>query len=270
MPVSLEQDRRVWQRYDRATVLKQWAWWIVSTLVVIGCWQIISGATRWEFVADAPQQFAQLFVRAFPPRWDYMSELWKPLWDTVNIATLGTLVGLVIAFPVAFLAARNTTPHPVIRIIALLIIVVSRSVNSLIWALMLVALIGPGLLAGIIAIGLRSIGFLGKLFYEAIEETSIEPIEAIASTGASRFQVLTYAYLPQVLPTFTGVTVFRWDINIRESTVLGLVGAGGLGIALNSSINALQWDRAGMIFVVIFVMVLISEWISARVRKAII
>ncbi|NCC34682.1 MAG: phosphonate ABC transporter, permease protein PhnE [Chloroflexia bacterium] len=270
MPVSLEQDRRVWQRYDRATVLKRWAWWIVSTMVVIGCWQIISGATRWEFVADAPQQLAQLANRAFPPRWDYMSQLWKPLWDTVNIATLGTLVGLIIAFPVAFLAARNTTPHPVIRIIALLIIVVSRSVNSLIWALILVALIGPGVLAGIIAIGLRSIGFIGKLFYEAIEETSIEPIEAITATGASRFQVLTYAYLPQVLPTFTGVTVFRWDINIRESTVLGLVGAGGLGIALNASINALQWDRAGMIFVVIFVMVLISEWISARVRKAII
>jgi len=179
-------------------------------------------------------------------------------------------MGVAIALPVSFLAASNTTPHPVLRAIALSIIVTSRSVNSLIWALLLVAVIGPGLLSGVLAIGLRSIGFVGKLFYEAIEEVDREPIEAITATGASQLQVLSYGFLPQVLPTFAGVSVFRWDVNIRESTVIGLVGAGGIGIRLNSAVNALQWSQASVIFVAIFVMVFLSEWVSATVRRSII
>jgi phosphonate transport system permease protein len=125
------------------------------------------------------------------------------------------------------LAARNTTPSArFLRPIALFIIVASRSINSLIWALLLVAIIGPGLLAGIVAIALRSIGFVGKLLYEAIEETDIDQIEAVQATGASPAQVLNYGIVPQIMPAFWGITVFRWDINIRESTILGLVGAG--------------------------------------------
>ncbi len=156
------------------------------------------------------------------------------------------------------------------RYLALLVIVTSRSVNSLIWALILVAIIGPGLLAGVIAIALRSVGFVSKLLYEAIEEIDEEPVEAIKSTGASEPQVLTYAIVPQVLPGFAGISVFRWDINIRESTVLGLVGAGGIGIQLQGSIDTLRWSQVSMILICIFVMVFISEWISARVRKSMI
>jgi phosphonate transport system permease protein len=270
MPVQTVNNTKVWQRYDTPTRLRHWAGWIGSTIIIVICWQVISGATRWEFVADAPQQLAEFLTRMFPPNWAYASQLWLPLWDTLNIATLGTLLGIAIAFPVSFLAARNTTPHPAVRYAALLLIVVSRSVNSLIWALLLVAVVGPGVLAGIIAIGLRSIGFAGKLFYESIEETSREPIEAVTATGASPLQVLSYSILPQVLPSFAGVSIFRWDINIREATVIGLVGAGGIGLNLNSSVNALRWDQAGMIFVIIFGLVLVSEWVSARVRKAII
>ncbi len=270
MPVQQLDERKLWQRYDTATRLRLWGGWLGTTLLVLVCWQVISGATHWEFVADAPQQLNQFVGRMFPPRWSYLNELWRPLWDTLNIATLGTLLGLSIAFPLSFLAAQNTTPHPLLRYVALLIIVVSRSVNSLIWALLLVAIIGPGVLAGIISIGLRSIGFMGKLFYESIEETSREPVEAITATGASPLQVLSYSILPQVLPSFAGISIFRWDINIREATVVGLVGAGGIGLSLNASVNALQWSQVGMIFIVIFVVVLFSEWVSARVRQAII
>ncbi len=270
MPVQTIQGTKVWQRRDRLTTFKHWLGWLLGVLIVWVCWQLISESTTWAFVWDAPQQAAQLFARMVPPKWEYANQLWQPLWDTLNIATLGTIIGVAIAFPMAFLAARNTTPHPLIRPIALLLIVTSRSVNSLIWALLLVAIIGPGLLAGVIAIGLRSIGFVGKLFYEAIEEIDPEPVEAIAATGASQMQVLSYGILPQVLPSFTGVSVFRWDINIRESTVIGLVGAGGIGISLNSSVNALQWSQASVIFIAIFVMVFFSEWVSATIRRRII
>ena len=193
-----------------------------------------------------------------------------PIWDTLNIATLGTVIALVIAVPVAFAAARNTTPHPIVRTIAIFIIVASRSVNSLIWALMLVFIFGPGVLAGTIAIGLRSIGFCAKLLYEGIEEIDHTQVEAIEATGASGPQKMVFGIVPQVLPTFAGIGVFRWDINIRESTILGLVGAGGIGLELNGSINTLAWTQVSMILLVILLTVVVSEWVSAKVRGAII
>jgi phosphonate transport system permease protein len=234
-------------------------------------WSFISAQTIWMFVWDSPAQAYDLASRMVNPRWDYFERILWPLWDTINIATLGTLLGIVIAIPIAFLAAHNTTPsRALIRPLALLIIVSSRSINSLIWALLLVLIMGPGILAGIIAIALRSIGFIGKLLYEAIEEVSSEPVEAIEATGASRMQVLSYGIWPQVLPTFAGISVYRWDINIREATVLGLVGAGGIGIQLQASINNLAWNQVTVIFLAILATVFMSEWISARVRHALI
>lgn len=270
MPVSRKHGVTVWQQRDRRSALLGWFAWLLGALVFIYCLKIISDRTIWAFVWDAPQQATNMIARGIPPRWPYLQQLWSPLWDTLNIATLGTLAGVAIAFPTAFLAARNTTPHPLVRSAALLVLVGSRSINSLIWALILVVILGPGVLAGVIAIGLRSIGFAGKLFYEAIEEIDVKPVEAITATGASGVQVLSYGILPQVLPTIFGVSVYRWDINIRESTVVGLVGAGGIGIQLNASINVLRWGQVSVILIVIFCTVFISEWIAARVRRSLI
>ena len=200
-----------------------------------------------------------------------ISELGRPIWDTLNIATLGTVIAIILAVPVAYCAARNTTPSvALVRPVALFIIVSSRSINSLIWALMLVTIVGPGVFAGIIAIGLRSIGFCAKLLYEAIEEIDESQVEAVRATGASRAQVTAYGIVPQVLPAFAGISVFRWDINIRELTVLGLVGAGGIGLQLNAAITTLAWTQVSLILIVIIAAVVLSEWISAKVRHAII
>jgi phosphonate transport system permease protein len=130
--------------------------------------------------------------------------------------------------------------------------------------------VGPGVLAGIIAIALRSIGFIGKLLYEAIEEIDETQVEAIRATGAGPGQVISYGIWPQILPAFATIAVFRWDINIRESTVLGLVGAGGIGLALESSLNTLAWPQVSLILLMILSTVIVSEWITAKVRKAII
>ncbi len=260
-----------WQYRTPRKRLFLWAGWLCFVALCVYCWQVMTQDTIWYFVTDAPKQAADLGARMMPPKWSYMDKLWIPLWDTLNIATLGTLIGVILAIPVAFMAASNTTPSRLfIRPLALFIIVASRSINSLIWALLLVSIIGPGLLAGIIAIGLRSIGFVAKLLYEAIEETDILQIEAITATGASRAQILNYAIVPQILPAFSGITVFRWDINIRESTILGLVGAGGIGVQLQGSLNTLAWPQVTMIFIVILATVIISEWVSAKVRHAII
>jgi len=271
MPVATQDSGRLWQRRTPRTQWAIWLGWLALGILFVLCWQIMNKNTIWLFVEDAPRQAADLLSRAWPPRWSYLESLWGPLWDTLNIATLGTALGIVLAMPVAFLAASNTTPSAaLVRPLALLIIVSSRSINSLIWALLLVAIIGPGLLAGIIAIALRSIGFIGKLLYEAIEEIDEKQVEAVRATGASRRQIIDYAVWPQIAPAFAGISVFRWDINIRESTILGLVGAGGIGLQLQSSLARLAWAEVTVIFVVILATVVLSEWISAKVRAAII
>lgn len=248
-----------------------WGFWFITVLLTVYCWQVMNEETMWVFVYDAPEQGADLLSRMFPPNWLYINQLYEALWDTLNIATLGTLLGVILAFPVAFLAARNTTPSTkFVRPVALFIIAASRSINSLIWALLLVSILGPGILAGIIAIGLRSIGFVAKLLYESIEETNGTSVEAIESTGASRFQVINYAIIPQILPAFLSIAIFRWDINIRESTILGLVGAGGIGLFLSSSLNTLAWPQVTLIILVILATVVISEYFSAKVRSLLI
>ena len=271
MPVLTQDGTQVWRRRTTGQALVRWFGWLLGVAVFVVCWQQISQATTWFFVWDAPRIAGDIWDRATPPRWEYIAKLGRPIWDTLNIATLGTLIALVLAVPVAFLAARNTTPSALfVRPVALLIIVATRSINSLIWALLLIAIIGPGVFAGVVAIAIRSIGFCAKLIYEAIEEIDRTQVEAITATGASRWQVMAYGIVPQILPAFAGVAVFRWDINIRESTVLGLVGAGGIGLQLSSSLNVLAWPQVSLILLVILAAVVISEWVSAKVRGAII
>ena len=272
MPIINRPDgQQGWKRLDTKSQVARWFGWLAGVAGFFWCWNRISETTTWFFVWDAPRIAGDILDRATPPRWSYIDRLWWPIWDTVNIATLGTIGALFMAVPIAFMAARNTTPSVYfIRPIALLIIVATRSINSLIWALLLIAIIGPGVFAGVIAIAIRSIGFCAKLLYEAIEEIDRTQVEAITATGASRWQVMAFAIVPQVMPAFAGITVFRWDINIRESTVLGLVGAGGIGLQLSASLNTLAWPQVSLILIVILFAVVISEWVSAKVRGAII
>jgi phosphonate transport system permease protein len=261
----------VWRKRTSRNELMLFAVWVLTLAFVSWAFQVMTNDTIWAFVTDAPAQMQDIGSRMMPPAWSFVHELWWPLWETINIATLGTLLGLVMAVPVAFMAARNTTPSTtLVRPVALLLIVGSRSINSLIWALLLVAILGPGVLAGILAIALRSIGFIGKLLYEAIEEIDAAQVEAIEATGASSAQTMAWGVVPQVAPTLAGISVFRWDINIRESTVLGLVGAGGLGVKLESALNTLAWPKVTMLLLVILATVAVSEWVTAKVRERLI
>ena len=271
MPVAIRGAQQFWRRRTTRFQLMIWLGWLIAIAIFVACWQLISEKTIWAFVADSPLQAADLAERMVPLDIGYMSELWGAIWDTLNIATLGTLLAIILAVPTAYCAALNTTPsRNFVRPIALFIIVSSRSINSLIWALMLVTVVGPGVFAGIIAIGLRSIGFCAKLLYEAIEEIDANQVEAVTATGANKPQIMVYGVVPQVMPAFAGISVFRWDINIRESTVLGLVGAGGIGLQLNASIMNLAWTRVSLILLVIIATVILSEWVSAKIRHAII
>lgn len=268
MPVSHEGGARSWQRHSRARSRARFMIQLGIVAALVAAWASVSSQTTWSFVFDAGVQFRDMSMRMLPPDGGYVTELLRPMIDTVHIATLGTALGVFIAVPLAFAAARPTTPSRLyVRPLALLLLVASRSVNSIIWALMLVVLIGPGILAGILAIAFRSVGFVGKLVYEAIEEAPELPVTAMETTGAGRAQTLAFGLVPQVLPTMAGVSVYRWEINIREATILGLVGAGGIGMALQASIDSLAWSRVSVILLVILGTVVVAEWVSARVRK---
>lgn len=257
----------VWRRFNPRETLVRYAWYLGAVFVTV--WSVSNLDIPWFYFLDAHVQAADMIARMVPPDWAYFSEILDPLVETIHIATLGTVTTLVIAVPVAFLAARNTTLNPITWFAARFILVASRSVNTVVWALVFVAVFGPGPMAGIWAITARSIGFMGKLMAEAIEEIDEGAVEAIEATGASRLQVLLIGVLPQVLPVLFGTTVYRWDINIRESTVLGFVGAGGIGIVLYASINLFAWRQVSVMLLAVFAVVVVSELVSATVRQRI-
>lgn len=258
---------REWRRHTPRQAAVRWSAQVA--LALLATWMLARLDIRWDYAADAPTQIGDLLGRMFPPEWSFARALVEPTLQTINIATLGTALALGLSLPVAFLAARTTTFNAATYAGARLVMVVSRSVDTLIWALIFIIVVGPGSLAGVLAVAVRSIGFVSKLVAEGLEEIDRGQVEAITATGADRWRVLAYAIVPQVRPVFAGVSIYRWDINIRESTVLGLVGAGGIGFALNEAILGLEWSRVGLILVVILAIVVASEAASAIVRKRI-
>lgn len=257
-----------WQRHTPGERLLRFALYLGTVAVVVWC---LAGLDiYWPWVVTAPSQMADLLGRMTPPNLASLDLIAAALLQTIHIATLATLLALLLALPVAYLAARNTSPNPPLLWLGRLIVVSSRSVNTIIWALLFVAIFGPGALAGILAVAFRSVGFLGKLLAEAIEEIDPRPVEAMEATGASKGKVVLYAVVPQVLPTFFAVSILRWDINIRESTVLGLVGAGGIGLLLQGAIDTFKWQEVSAILLAILVVVVLGEVVSGWLRSRVI
>ena len=224
-----------------------------------------------EFLYDAPTQVMDLLVRMWPMDFAYYPQgIHAAMVETLHIASLGTLLAVVMAIPVGIMAAKNIVQIPLLNWLAKLILVSSRSVNSLVWALLFVAIFGPGPLAGTVCIGFRSVGFVGKLFAEALEETDSGPIEALNAAGAPWASIFFKGYWPQVAPAFWGIFLFRWDINVRESAVIGLVGAGGIGMVLDTALNLFYWDRVSVILFSIFVVVILAELLVTNIRKRVI
>jgi len=258
-----------WQRFTSSERIARFAIYLCFVSAIVWSWQTVEVIP--EFLYDAPAQFADMFERMMPLDYAFYPEsIHEAMVETLNIATLGTLFTLIFAIPLALLNAPNITPNKTLNWIAQVFLVSSRSVNSLVWALLFIALFGPGLLAGIMAIAIRSIGFVGKLLAEALAEVNAGPIEALRATGASWMSILLKGYWPQVMPAFYSIVLFRWDINVRESAVLGLVGAGGIGVILNDAQNLFEWQKVAMVLVSIFTVVIVAEAVVIHIRNKII
>ncbi len=258
---------QIWRRRSPRESAIGWLW--TAAVALAAAWSVSALDIEWAFFADAHEQAYDLVTRMWPPRWSYLPLIVAPLLETVHIATLGTAIALALSIPLAFLAARNTTANRLTWVIGRAVLVASRSVNTVIWGLIFVAIFGPGPVAGVAAVAARSVGFLAKLVAEAIEEADRGPIEAIEATGASTAQVYLIGILPQVMPVLIGTTIYRWDINVRESSVLGFVGAGGIGLYLYASINQFAWQQVLVVLAAILAIVLASEALSAYVRARI-
>ena len=269
VPMTLAAGQRSWSRFPLPVRLGRYAAYLITVAAIV--WSARSVEIIPEFLADAPAQTVDLFRRMWPFDWQfYPKTVHAALIETLHIATLGTLLAILMALPVALLAARNVTRSKLLNLLATFILVSSRSVNSLVWALIFVVIFGPGAFAGMLAIAFRSIGFVGKLLAEAIEETPKGALEALSATGASPTAILLKGYWPNVEPSFWSIALFRWDINIRESAVLGLVGGGGIGVALDSAMSNLYWDQVGLILAVIFAVVILAELVTNAVRQRVI
>jgi phosphonate transport system permease protein len=260
---------RAWRRFTPAQRMARFTVYLVLVAALV--WSVRTVQVIPEFLYDAPQQMQDLFQRMWPIAFGhYRGGVHDALVDTLHIASLGTILAVIMALPVGVLAAHNVVPLAPVNYLAKLVLVSSRSVNSLVWALLFVAIFGPGALAGTLAIAFRSIGFVGKLFGEALEEAQVGPIEALTSAGAPWASRMTFGYWPQVRPAFWSIALFRWDINVRESAVLGIVGAGGIGMALDSALNLFQWDRVAVILLAIFAVVIVAEVVVTQLRRRVI
>lgn len=260
---------REWHRYTPAQRIVRWLMWLVVVAAIV--WAVRTIEIIGEFIPDAPAQMADLLVRMWPPDPAYLpNAVWPALVETLHIATLGTILCVAFAVPVALLAARTICPYWPLNALAQLILVGSRSVPSLIWAMIFVAMFGPGAVAGVIAIAIRSIGFFGKLLAEALEEAQKGPVEALTAAGAPWGHRMLKGVWPQVQPAFWGVCLFRWDINVRESSVLGLVGAGGIGVVLDDAINFFLWPRVATVLLSILAVVIVAEIVVTRIRARLI
>jgi phosphonate transport system permease protein len=205
--------------------------------------------------------------RATPPDFSKLDTALWPALETVDIAIFGTVAGVIMAVPLAVLAAANVTPSRLLYYLARAIIGFARAVPDLVWALLFVTAVGLGPFPGGLALAVHSIGMLGRLFAETIEQMDMAPIDALTLTGARRIQVFTHGVVPSILPSLLGISLYRLDENIRSSLVLGFVGAGGIGFQLLTAMNLFQYREVSMLLIVIFVIVLAAERLSAVLRE---
>ena len=198
----------------------------------------------------------------------FLAALARATWTTVQIATLGSLLGAVLALPLGVLAARNLGAPPALAWAAKGLLDICRAIHTLVFGLVLVGIVGLGPTAGILAIGLHSMGSYGKLFAESIETLDMGAIDAVRATGARPTQVFFNAVWPAVVPQFVSNHLYVWEFNIRDSTILGLIGAGGLGLLISEATSLFQWGRLATILLVVIVLVASFDAMSRRIRRA--
>jgi phosphonate transport system permease protein len=243
---------------------------IVSACVLLLAQALVVVKARPQDIVTGIGGMADLLRRATPPNFGLVREVLWPTLETLDAAIFGTFFGMLFALPLAIFSARNVTPSPYLYALARGTIGLTRAVPDLIWALLFVTAVGLGPFPGALALAVHSVGMLGRLFAEVIEDIDMGPVESLTLTGASRLQVFSHAVVPGVAPALLGIALYRLDENVRASLVLGFVGAGGIGFQILSAMNLFQYRDVSMYLLLTFALVVVVERLSATLRKAII
>lgn len=247
---------------------------IYGALLLLYIWAF-SGVPIDGFKDTAAKITKAIFSGMLSPDWDYVylpdgEDLLRGLLDTLAIAVLGTFISALLCIPFAFWAAKNMNRAKFTTGTGKFMLSFIRTFPELVMALLFIKAVGPGSFAGVLALGLHSIGMLGKLFSEEVEAIDPGPSEAMAATGANKLQTLRLAVFPQVLPGFISYTLYRFEINLRSASILGIIGAGGIGTPLIFAMQSRDWERVGIILLGIIVMVILVDMISGFLRKRVV
>ncbi|MBB3140488.1 phosphonate ABC transporter, permease protein PhnE [Halomonas organivorans] len=250
-------------------IANPWLRWglMLGALVYLG-WAASTLPFDWARISQGIERAARIFSGAFPPSFVRHELLIKGFLESLQIAILATLLGLGLSVPIAFMAARNIAAKPV-YLIGRALIIIARSFHPVIVAILFVKAVGFGPVAGILTLTIYSIGFVAKMLAERIEEIDWGQVEALRASGTRYLTVLQFAVLPQIMPRQIGLSIYQLDSNLRASAVVGIVGAGGIGSTLMNAFGRYDYDFALAITLVIIAVILVSEAISGRIRRAI-
>ncbi len=254
----LAQDRRIALRY---------AGLAGTILVVCAAALWITGFFDAQRFIEGGPALAQVFSEMVPPDFGRWRAWMRPLLDTLAMSIAGTILAVVLSLPLALLAASNTSPNAVVYQFCRVILSFLRSVPEIIMGIIFVAAVGFGALPGVLALALHSVGMMGKFYAEAIEHVDPKPLEAARAAGASPFQVISHAVMPQVMPQLADITIYRWEYHFRASAVLGIVGAGGIGFELIAALRVIRYDQVLAILICILLCVIVVDAIGAALRR---
>jgi phosphonate transport system permease protein len=242
----------------------------IIVLLAIAIWAAYGTEVSLNRLAKGVPIFLAFFAELFPPDPGYWLPMLDPIVVTLQMAVMGVIFSAILAFPLGLMAAQNTAPNPVVYQVTRLFLNIVRAVPSLVWAIMLVAALGFGPFAGSLALGISGVGTLGKLYAEAIEAINPRQVEALRATGSTSLPVFTFAVLPQALPLLVSYTLLDFESYIRSATILGIVGAGGIGFEVQAAFSQFQFHRVLTIVIEIILMVTAVDRLSAFVRARLI
>jgi len=221
---------------------------------------------NWTYLFTDAGNMATFIADFLEPNFEDWRQFLDKMLETVYIALWGTFLSTVVGVPFALLSSSNVAPWWIVQPVRRLMDA-ARAINEIVFAILFVAAVGLGPFAGVMAIFIHNLGVISKLFSEAVEAIDPRPVEGVRSTGASRLQEVIYGVIPQVLPLWSSLTLYRFETNVRSATVLGIVGAGGIGFIFYESFRSFQYDRAAAIIIVVVVVVSLIDVVSARLRK---
>lgn len=262
------QDNQYEEYLQRKRILRSNRFIILGVILAVIIWSWLGTEFQIRDLFTGLSNMAVfIFQDMLPPDFSTISSFIGPVLETLYMSYIGLFISVTFSLVFGFMAAKNTTIHPILAVFSRSLVAFLRSIPAMVWGILLVAAIGLGPLAGTLALGLSGIGILGKAFADLLEEIDMNQVDAVRATGATWLQTMGQAVWPQFKPGFVGWSLYKMDLNIREAAVLGVVGAGGIGFALESSISLFQYKQATVGILMIFALILVVEFITAKLRE---